>query len=139
MSLFVLDTDILSLYWEGEEAVRQRVDARPAEELAITVISVEEQLSGWYSLIRQAKRPPQRAQAYRRLADCVLYLAGWRILPYTEAAMTRVQELQGQKLNVGQMDLRIAAITLEHGGTVVTRNLRDFQRIPGVTCENWAS
>jgi tRNA(fMet)-specific endonuclease VapC len=42
------------------------------------------------------------------------------------------------KLNIGKMDLRIAAITLEIGGTVVTRNLRDFQRIPNLRVENWA-
>jgi tRNA(fMet)-specific endonuclease VapC len=48
MSLHVLDTDALSLLQEGHAAVRARVAACPAEDLAITVISVEEQLSGWY-------------------------------------------------------------------------------------------
>jgi tRNA(fMet)-specific endonuclease VapC len=42
------------------------------------------------------------------------------------------------KLNVGRMDLRIGAIALEHGATVVTRNLRDFRRIPNLTAEDWS-
>ena len=36
------------------------------------------------------------------------------------------------------MDLRIAAITLENSGVLVTRNLRDFQRIPNLVVEDWA-
>jgi tRNA(fMet)-specific endonuclease VapC len=42
------------------------------------------------------------------------------------------------KLNAGKMDLRIGAIALEHGAIVVTRNLRDFQRIPNLTAEDWS-
>jgi tRNA(fMet)-specific endonuclease VapC len=138
MSLFVLDTDTLSLYWEGDPLVKQRVDQHPAEDLAITVISVEEQLTGWYTLLRQARRPPETAHAYRRLGDAVQFLGRWRILPLTEAAIGRYEGLKAMRLNVGKMDLKIAAITLEHGGTLVTRNLRDFQRIAGLPVENWA-
>ena len=52
MSLFVLDTDTLSLYWRGDLTVRQRVDAQPSTDVAITVMSVDEQLTGWYTLVR---------------------------------------------------------------------------------------
>ena len=65
-------------------------------------------------------------------------LARWRILPYTEQAIARVDRLKGMRLNVRIMDLRIAAIVLEHSGTVVTRNVRDFQRVPNLPVENWA-
>jgi tRNA(fMet)-specific endonuclease VapC len=46
MSLYVLDTDILSLYREYDPVVSRRVNACPPHEIAITVITVEEQLSG---------------------------------------------------------------------------------------------
>jgi tRNA(fMet)-specific endonuclease VapC len=42
-------------------------------------------------------------------------------------------------LNVRKMDLRIAAIVLEIGATLVSRNLRDFRRIPNLAVEDWSS
>ncbi len=41
MSLYVHDTDILSPYWQGEPNVVARVDACPPDELASTIITVE--------------------------------------------------------------------------------------------------
>ena len=42
------------------------------------------------------------------------------------------------KLGVRRMDLRIASIALENSATLVTRNVCDFQRVPGLIVENWA-
>jgi hypothetical protein len=46
VSIFVLDSDILSLHRHGDPVVAQHVLAHPATDLAITVITVEEQLAG---------------------------------------------------------------------------------------------
>jgi tRNA(fMet)-specific endonuclease VapC len=138
MSLFVLDTDLLTLYYRGDPIVVRRVDARSPAELAISVLTVDEQLSGWYTLTRQARRPEEIARAYAHLGDAVVRLARWRILPYTELAIARVAQLKARRLNVRLMDLRIAAVALEHDAVVVTRNQRDFGRIPGLSLEDWS-
>ena len=65
-------------------------------------------------------------------------LARWRILPYTEAAIARVAQLKSLRLNVRLMDLRIAAVALEYNAVVVTRNQRDFGRVPGLSVEDWS-
>jgi tRNA(fMet)-specific endonuclease VapC len=138
MTLYVLDSDILTLYRHGHLLLEQRIDADPAPDLAITVMSVEEQLSGWYTMLRQVTRPPDLARAYLELADSTQFLGGWTILSFTEPAIARYDQLAAMKSNVHKMDLRIAAITLEHGGILVTRNLRDFRRVPNLVVEDWS-
>ena len=136
MTPYILDTDTLSLLQQGHPEVSQRCRARPTSDLAITVISVEEQLDGRYAALRKARRPDDLALAYQRLADTVRSLALLPILPFTTAAIARYQQLISLKLNVRRMDLRIAAIVLEDGGTLVTRNTRDFSRVPGLVLED---
>jgi tRNA(fMet)-specific endonuclease VapC len=138
MSVFVLDTDTLSLLQRGHPGVTQRCASRAPGELAISAISVEEQVSGWYTMLRRAKNPEELAIAYQSLVDTVRFLAGLPILSFSPAAIARFQLLLGQKLNVGGMDLKIAAIVLETGGVVVSRNLRDFRRIPSLVVEDWS-
>ncbi len=66
-------------------------------------------------------------------------LARWNILSMTHSAILRYESLKGMNLNIRKMDLRIAAIVLENGGVVVTRNVRDFQRVPNLAVESWIS
>jgi tRNA(fMet)-specific endonuclease VapC len=138
MTPYILDTDTLSLLQQGHPKVSQQCRSRSANDLAITVISVEEQLTGWYTALRKARRPDDLARVYQRLAVTVPFLAQWSILPFPTAAISRSQQLIGLRLNVGGKDLRIAATVLEHGGTLVTRNTRDFSRVPGLVLEDWS-
>lgn len=138
MSLYVFDTDTLTLYRQGHPAISRNVILHLADELATTVINVEEQLSGWFTMLRRVKQPPDEARAYQEMADSVQLLATFIILPYSVAAIVKYEQLLAMKLNVRKMDLRIAAVVLEHQGILVTRNLRDFQRIPGLVVEDWS-
>ncbi len=138
MSLHVVDTDTLSLYSRGHPRVTARLDARPLSEIAITVITVEEEVSGWYRLLRKVRLAEEQARVYQRLAESIPLLGRWRILPMTLASINRYEALKKLKLNVRKMDLRIAAIVLEQGSVLVTRNLRDFQRIPNLLVEDWS-
>jgi len=137
VSLHALDTDILSLFQRGHPVVCQHIAAHAPTDLAITVIRVEEQLSGWYTLLRTTARRDHLAVAYQSLADSIPFLAKFNILPFSESAMARFESLAALKLNVRKMDLRIAAIALEHGAVAVTRNARDFQRVPGLIVQDW--
>ncbi len=138
MSLLVLDTDILSLYRRGQPLIVQRMFQQSLNTLATTAITVEEQLTGWFTLLRKQKSREQLARAYRNLVETVLELNQFRLLSFTEEAIDRFEILRSQKLGVRANDLRIAAIALVNGATVVTRNVADFGRVPGLLVENWA-
>ena len=47
------------------------------------------------------------------------------------------ENLKRQRLRCGTMDLKIAAICLVHDGLLLTRNLSDFAKVPGLRVENW--
>jgi tRNA(fMet)-specific endonuclease VapC len=138
MSLYLLDTDHVSLYQMGHPRVIQQIMSHLQDVLAICVITVEEQLSGWQRALRQARDDSRRAEVYRRMALAVENLSGWVVFPFPLSAMTRHVDLMRQRLNVSSNDLKIAAIALEMGARVVTRNLRDFARVPGLVCEDWS-
>jgi tRNA(fMet)-specific endonuclease VapC len=138
MRLSVLDTDILTLFERGHATVAAHVAERLPGEIAISVVTVEEQLSGWYAQLRHARSQERLAWAYRRLAMNVRFLRQLQILDYDEAAMDQYEELKRMRLKVRKMDLQIAATALRHGGRVVTRNVRDFKKVPGLTVEDWS-
>lgn len=137
MTVYLVDTDILSLYQRGDAPVCQRVLSHNASELSVSVITVEEQLSGWYTLLRRAKGRDRLAHVYDNLPRNVRTLAALQILSFTRPAIDRYEELKSLKLGVRANDLRIAAIALENGAVLVTRNVRDFRQIPGLKQEDW--
>ena len=75
---------------------------------------------------------------HRRLAATVRFLRHAQILDFDEAAIQRYDELKRLRLKVRKMDLQIAATALQHDGTVVTRNSRDFKAVPGLAVEDWS-
>jgi predicted nucleic acid-binding protein len=56
MALHLLDTDTLSLLRDGHPGVTGRLALQPVGQVATTVITVEEYLTGWYSFLRSSKK-----------------------------------------------------------------------------------
>ena len=79
MIKYLLDTDILSMFQMKNQALITRVSGSPAGEIGITVISVEEQMSGWYTKLRQSRKRDQLISAYQRLTESVQSLARFPI------------------------------------------------------------
>lgn len=139
MTRYVLDTDTMSLLRMNHAEVARRVLLVAAPDVVeTTVITADEVLTGWYAVARRANRPPQIEWAYDQLAEAIRFLSRVHLLPFSLAAIAEYDRLKGLKLNVGKNDLRIAAIALENGATVVTRNVRDFGRVPGLSVEDWS-
>lgn len=138
MNLFILDTDTLTLNQRGHSIVCENVVLHHSDDLAVSVITVEEQLSGWYTMLRKAKSVASLAHAYSRLTECVESVAELRVLTFDEACIERFKKLRALIPTVRSPDLKIAAAVLQYGGTLVTRNTRDFAQIPGLPFVDWS-
>lgn len=138
MSLIVLDTDVLTLFQRGDPVVVRRIEALSLSQLAVTIISAEEELTGWYTQVRRVRKGEQLAAVYQRLTDAIRFLARFRILTFAESAIARYEELRATYRRLGKNDLRIAAIVLDESAVLATRNVRDFRQIKGMTLEDWS-
>lgn len=137
MKLYALDTSVSGLAFAEVEPVVTRIRAQPAGAVQTTAVTLEEALSGWWTYLRKAKQPAAVERAYAELVGTVSNFAKLPIMPYNRLAIARYEGLLRLRLNVRKDDLRIAAIALVHTATVVTANVRDFTRVPGLLVEDW--
>ena len=141
--MFILDSDHMSLLeWrENQQAMslRERLADLDPDDVATTVISYEEQFRGWMTYLARAKTMAKQIEAYRRL---VRHLDNYRqitVLPFDERAAAEFERLRQSRVRIGTMDLKIAAIALSLDATLLSRNVADFRRVPGLNVEDWTS
>ena len=123
--MFLLDTDVLSALRRRERnpgAVRWVENQRTAD-LHISAITVGEIERG---ITQQRRDNPSFARDLALWLDRVLSLYSDRVLPVDAAAARRWGQLSAT-LGHDSADLLIAATAMEHGLTVVTRNVRHFE------------
>jgi tRNA(fMet)-specific endonuclease VapC len=127
MSRYLLDTDWIVDVLNGQEtAIQTFLELAPAG-LAISIITYGELYEGAYYA-----RNPQPA-----LAGLHSFLKGKAVLPLTQPIMERFAQIRGGlprpvRQQIGDLDILIAATCLEHNLTLLSRNLKDFQQIPGL-------
>ena len=137
--LAVIDTNYFRELAFATPLARRFIARAEAEnvELFTSIITVQEATSGWLALINFAKAGREQIRAYQRFQATVLAFQSLDILPFDDEAATHFHHLQDQRIRVGTMDLKIASICIAHSATLLTRNLSDFDKIPGLRVENW--
>jgi tRNA(fMet)-specific endonuclease VapC len=135
---YLIDTDHLTLLEQGDANVTSNVTSRTPEEIAISVVTVEESLRGRLALLARATTGLLRVRRYRELHESIDLIGRIQIVDYCDSSETNFLSLRALKLNVGTRDLRIASIALANFLVVVTRNRRDFGRVPGPVIEDWS-
>ena len=139
MSRYILDTDCFSLWRKNDPMIVQRVEVN-AENLAVTIVTVEEAIRGWFDFIRKNSAPSQADKlvwGYTRLCDTLDDFKNLNILKFDQNASTIYTNFHGQIRLIGSQDLRIAAIVLANKAILVTRNHRHFSQVPGLVQEDW--
>lgn len=129
--MFVLDTNTILDYFKGKGRVPERLLATPPSEIALPAISVYEVWVG----VLGSQNPKRRREQFEA------FLSAVEILPFDAEAGMRAAELRHHLEHkgeaIGPLDTLIAAIALAQGGVLVTRNLREFSRVPGLKTVNW--
>jgi tRNA(fMet)-specific endonuclease VapC len=127
--VYLLDTDTCIWLLRGRDPVRSRARALSPADLAVASMTVAEL---WYGAIRS---PQQGA------FDVVLQFlaAGVDVLPFDLDAAKRHAEIRQatRAQPIGPRDLVIASVGLARGLTVVTSNVREFGRVPGLPHVDW--
>jgi len=137
MSLYIFDTDHVTLHQHGHAHIIAAIQSHSADDLAITVVTVEEQMRG---RLAQIGRPGVNlALAYEQLKLTAHYFCDLTILPFDPAAQDIYQRLRAQNIRVGTLDLRIAAIAMERDAVLVTRNAHDFRQVPRLALTDWST
>lgn len=140
--IYILDTDHFTLAVLPDSLEYTRIHTRALEltredDLATTIITYEEQTRGWLGYAAKSRNLQHQIAAYARLKRHLQNYLGFPILDFDAAAAAEFQKLQALKLRVGASDLKIAAIALAKNATLLTRNARDFDKIPNLHIDDW--
>ncbi len=141
MSLWLLDTDHVSLLLERHPQVSRRVAYQGAE-VAISIVTVQELFNGWVVRINGARKVEDVVRLYGKLSRTVALFGRVRVLDFDGKAGETFQRLLRENPTLSkqrlQKDMRIAAIALANDAVVVTRNYRDFSQVSGLNIEDWS-
>jgi tRNA(fMet)-specific endonuclease VapC len=138
--MYLLDTDSLSILEHGGETARlliAKLSILEANELAVTIISYEEQMRGWLSYLARARSIQAQVEAYKRLKKQLENYCAISVIEFDERSAVEFQRLKKLYPRLGSMDLKIAAIAIANNAILLTRNLKDFGQIEELRSEDW--
>jgi len=129
--MFALDTNTVACFFRGAGRVAERLLATPLREVVVPAIVAYELRYG----------VARRSDAVR-LADRVeTLLSNVLVLPVDDSVASVAAQLRARLEEVGRPigphDILIAATALAAQAVPVTRNARQFSRVPGLKVENW--
>jgi tRNA(fMet)-specific endonuclease VapC len=129
---YLLDTNVCVVYLRGKNPlVRTRFASHPPADLCVCSVVVAELCYG-------AAHSSSPASEQAKVDG---FLSAYRSLPFDDTPARRYGVLRAGLATAGtliaDLDLAIASIALEHGLAVVTHNIGDFSRIPGLVLEDW--
>jgi tRNA(fMet)-specific endonuclease VapC len=138
---YILDTDHLTIVQTqsrpGYDRIQEHLRAQPDAILRTTIVSFQEHVQGWLAYINRVRDVERVLLGYGKLMSVLRDYCQASILPFDRAAQDRFAELRALHLPIGTMDQRIASIALAAGATLLTRNLRDFRKVPHLRVEDW--
>lgn len=130
--IFLLDTNIcIALLKKPDKALIRQFEAHAPHEMRLCAPVKAELLFG----ARYSQRVDDNLQLLEE------FFAPFESLPFDDAAAEHCGMMRAILTRagtpIGANDYLIASIALSHGAVVVTRNRREFERVPGLRVVNW--
>jgi tRNA(fMet)-specific endonuclease VapC len=140
MTLFILDTDSASLFLAGNQKLINRV-TQEVPNVVTTIVTVQELFNGWAGRVNAPAEVNHLVRIYGKLWQTTEFLKTIEILTFSELANTYHQCLILEYKSLAkkrlEKDMRIAALALSVGGTIITCNQKDFSQVPDLKIEDW--
>ena len=128
---WLLDTNMLIFAARDRpREVRRRLQQVSPDDVAVSSIAIAEL---WYGA-EKSEDPPKKREAWRK------FLEPYTVLPFDRAAAEEHARLRFQLRHapIGERDLLVAAIAIANGLEVVTHDVAEFSRVPGLSVEDWS-
>jgi tRNA(fMet)-specific endonuclease VapC len=130
--IYLLDSNVwITFLRKPHSPVVARLRAHRPDDIRVCSVVAAEL---YYGCLRSARPVENRAKVEALLRP-------YSSLPFDDSAVDRFawlrRHLETQGTAIGPYDLQIAAIALTHGCTLVTHNVAEFGRVPGLPLEDW--
>jgi tRNA(fMet)-specific endonuclease VapC len=129
--MHLLDTNTVLDYFRARGNVAANILAAAPGEIALAAITAYEIWVG----VLGSQSPQRRQTQFEQLLAEVDVVPFDTVISRRAAELRRALERRGE--GIGPLDTLIAATALAHGATLVTRNMREFGRVPGLDVVNW--
>lgn len=139
MLQFLLDTDHLTLYQLRHAPLLNHLATLPLNRVGVSVVTVEEALRGRLAALARARDGKARIRLYPHFLASVQLFSQLQVVPFDQACEDQFQQLRALRLRIGSQDLKIAATALANQLVLITRNTRDFARVPGLRVDDWST
>ena len=139
--MILLDTDLITILHgpasPAQDRLVQRLRAADAagEDVVVSIVSFEEQMRGWMSVISRSRDAAVQVPAYERLHRLLDRYHEIGVLDFDARAAAPFQSLRDSYRRANTMDLKIAAIAITHDALLLSGNARDFASIAEVRFE----
>ena len=107
--------------------------------MGTTIISKIEIIRGRHAFVMKASTSAELLRATELLQESEEFLSRMIVVSFDRSAASEFDRLRSRKKlkGIGRADLLIACIALASRAVLVTRNTKDFRKIPNLKIENW--
>jgi len=127
---YLLDANVVSYALRADRHVRSRIDRHANRGIVVSVVTIAALA---YGSLKHADPDAHRSKAWEA------FVTVFEVLAFDEEAARTHAEVRYalRSAPIGERDLLIAAIALPRSLILVTHNVREFRRVPGLRVEDW--